>query len=208
MFGYTLSVDRSTNFKLCCKILSACVQHTCVCIRGLCGSSAVGWLVVVLVVLGQGRPGLLHLLSFLSTSTAPGFRWVYHHAKLLAQVCHLIWGTRMREGFKDFLEKKKVFSCATQKFQTPRNSNNQSYPLRQCLKPTYWRRCQSNGAYFPSRLLGSRRGRQSAWWPGRCRTPKVQSKGRRWVRRPRRWGKWRARLGWSARHDTFIVRLL
>lgn len=68
-------------------------------------------------------------------------------------------------------------------------------------KTTYQQTCQSTAAYCPSRLPGNRRGRQWAWWPGRCRTPRAQSKGRRWAGRPRRWGKWPAISGWPGREN-------
>lgn len=79
-----------------------CAAHTCVCIMGSAfrGSSAVSWFVVVLVLRGQGRPGLLHLLALLSTPTAAGFGWVYHHTELLAQVRHLICGARIHDEVK------------------------------------------------------------------------------------------------------------
>lgn len=61
---------------------------------------AVRWLVVVLFVLGQRRPGLLHFLSFLSAPTATGFGRINHHTELLAQVCHLIWKEKKRATTK------------------------------------------------------------------------------------------------------------
>lgn len=84
-----------------------CVRtHMCVCtwlfILGQVGNEgalAVRWLVVVSVLLGQRRPGLLHLLSFLSAPAATALGRINHHTELLAQVCHLIWKMRATKSF-------------------------------------------------------------------------------------------------------------
>lgn len=61
---------------------------------------AVRGLVVVFVLLGQRRPGLLHFLSFLSAAAAFTDGRINHHTELLAQVRHLIWKKRATRSFR------------------------------------------------------------------------------------------------------------
>lgn len=80
------------------------VSHMSVYLRGgweTRGALAVRWLVVVPVFLGQRRPGLLHLLSFLCAPAAVGAARVDHHAELLAHVGHLIWKRESGTEFQD-----------------------------------------------------------------------------------------------------------
>lgn len=83
---------------------------TCVCLcifnfresgRLKMSTSAVCWLVVVSVLLGQRGPGLLHFFSLFSTSVAASVTYgrINNNAKLLAQVCHFVWKERATKEF-------------------------------------------------------------------------------------------------------------
>lgn len=75
-----------------------CVStHTCVCLLLFMSGQAedqkqalVHRFVVVVVLSGQGRLGLRHLLRLVSAPVAFVLSWINHHTKLLAHVGHLI----------------------------------------------------------------------------------------------------------------------
>lgn len=68
---------------------------------------------IVSVLLGQGRHGLLHFLAVLSAlaAAATSLGRVNNHTELLAQVCHLIWKTKAKQQKMSLVSFIMRFGC-------------------------------------------------------------------------------------------------